>query len=99
MPIFLEINISGEKTKHGIDYNNASEVIERVKIMPNIKLDGLMTMAPYTNDKNLIRQTFRKLRQLADRYKLKTSMGMSSDWQIAIEEGSDILRIGSIIFL
>ena len=99
MPAFLEINISGEKTKHGIDDNNASETIERVKIMPNIKLDGLMTMAPYTNDKNLIRQTFRKLRQLADRYKLKTSMGMSSDWQIAIEEGSDMIRIGSLIFL
>ena len=67
--------------------------------MPNIQLAGLMTMAPYTEDKDLIRQTFRKLRQLADRYQLKTSMGMSSDWQIAIEEGSDMIRIGSLIFL
>lgn len=98
-PIFLEINVSGEKTKHGIGYNNAPEAIERVKMMPNIQLTGLMTMAPYNEDKNLIRHTFRKLRQLADRNQLKTSMGMSHDWQIAVEEGSDIIRIGSLIFL
>ncbi|KKS97813.1 MAG: hypothetical protein UV73_C0005G0090 [Candidatus Gottesmanbacteria bacterium GW2011_GWA2_43_14] len=98
VPVFLEVNISGEKSKHGISSDTAPEVIERVNIMPNLKLEGLMTMAPEIADKTVIRKVFRKLKKLAAKYELKTSMGMSHDWQTAVEEGSDILRIGSKLF-
>ena len=57
-----------------------------------------MTMAPHTENPDEIRQVFKKLRELADHYGLKTSMGMSSDWKIAVEEGADIIRIGGRIF-
>jgi len=57
-----------------------------------------MTIAPYTKDAAAIKSIFRRLKQFAKKYKLKTSMGMSNDWEAAIEEGADVLRIGSRIF-
>lgn len=106
MPVFLQVNVSGEKSKHGISLKEADKAIESFGFtqdkqssrFPNLELKGLMTMAPLTSDKEPIRSAFRSLRQLADRYDLKTSMGMSNDWKIAIEEGSDMIRIGSLIF-
>ncbi len=99
MPIFLQINVSGEVLKHGIPFIEADEVIKEVKTLTHFHLEGLMTMAPFTSDQDSIRSVFRSLRQLADHHCVKTSMGMSNDWKIAIEEGSDILRIGSAIFI
>lgn len=99
MPVFLQINISGERSKHGVPIEEADGVITNLINRSHVDLKGLMTMAPFTSDQEIIKSVFRSLRQLADRYQLKTSMGMSSDWKIAVEEGSDILRIGSKVFM
>lgn len=98
VPIFLEINISGEATKHGISKANAEKAIKEINSLPNLNLKGLMTMAPDTKDRELIKKVFEELKQIAQSHKLLTSMGMSGDWKEAVWAGSDILRIGSRIF-
>jgi pyridoxal phosphate enzyme (YggS family) len=104
--ILLQIKTSQEETKSGIE--NESEVRDLIGYcsqMPNLELTGLMTISPLTDDKNLIRQSFLYLRKLRDELNSEgfnnikeLSMGMTSDYEIAIEEGATILRIGSAIF-
>lgn len=101
MPVFLEVNVSGEKSKHGFSPEKVERVIREMREMREMRgldLRGLMTMAPLTNDMEKVRPVFTTLRKLADKYNLLTSMGMSNDWQVAVEEGADIIRIGSKIF-
>ncbi|EFK97934.1 Predicted pyridoxal phosphate-dependent enzyme, YBL036C type [sediment metagenome] len=99
MPVMLEVNISKEEQKHGFRTEKIGDVISQIRLLDGLKLIGLMTMAPFTNDENIIRSLFRKHRDLADKYGLKTSMGMSNDWKIAVEEGSDMIRVGGAIFI
>lgn len=103
--ILLEVNTGGEESKFGL--NNFEEILELSEYcreLPNLKLEGLMTMAPYTENLELIRNCFKLLKQFLDRlnekgYKLtELSMGMTNDYEIAIEEGATILRIGTAIF-
>jgi PLP dependent protein len=104
--ILLEIKTSFEETKSGIE--GEKEIVEIVKYCngaPNINLIGLMTIAPFVEDMNVIRNSFITLRRLRDKlnslgYKNvhELSMGMTSDYKIAIEEGATMLRIGSAIF-
>ncbi|HRW33829.1 MAG TPA: YggS family pyridoxal phosphate-dependent enzyme [Thermotogota bacterium] len=102
--ILIEVNISGEKTKHGLDTHQAQTLIQNLQTFQNIRVIGLMTMAPFTDDEQVIRETFKGLRLLRDRLQLKfpliqeLSMGMTNDYSIAIEEGATLLRIGSAIF-
>ncbi|PNR95293.1 YggS family pyridoxal phosphate-dependent enzyme [Petrotoga sp. 9PWA.NaAc.5.4] len=102
--IFLEVNVSGEETKAGLQPFQVEDFLNKVKNYKNIEVIGLMTMAPYTQDKNNIRKTFSTLRELRDSLSAKfpslkeLSMGMSNDYRIAIEEGSTFLRIGTKIF-
>lgn len=102
--IFLEVNASGEETKAGLQPFQVEGFLNKVKNYKNIEVIGLMTMAPYTQDKNNIRKTFSTLRELRDSLSVKfpnlkeLSMGMSNDYRIAIEEGSTFLRIGTKIF-
>ena len=98
VPIYLQVNVSGEKTKQGIIPDQAGEVIEKIRKMDNLNLKGLMTMAPYSDNPEDVRPHFGRLKQLAQKYDLLTSMGMSNDWKEAISEGSDMIRIGSAIF-
>lgn len=98
LPIFLEINVSGEKSKHGIALKETDNVTYEIQKMENLKLRGLMTIAPETNDRNAIREIFRTIKGIAESHKILASMGMSGDWKEAVLEGSDILRIGSTIF-
>jgi pyridoxal phosphate enzyme (YggS family) len=98
MPICLEINVSGEVTKHGFKPEEVGEMIIAMKQYSNLTVKGLMTMAPNTGNIDKIRSVFRKLKEQATKYSLMTSMGMSYDWRIAIEEGSNMVRIGSAIF-
>lgn len=98
LPIFLEINVSGEKSKHGIDLKETENVIHEVYKMENLQIKGVMTIAPETNDRNAIREIFRTLKGISESHKILASMGMSGDWNEAVMEGSDILRIGSSIF-
>ncbi|MCH7774473.1 MAG: alanine racemase, partial [Bacteroidetes bacterium] len=80
------------------------KLIEHCKTLSNINLIGLMTMAPYTDDEQLIRKSFSELRKLKDKINqqgfnlTELSMGMTSDFEIAIDEGATMLRIGSAIF-
>lgn len=104
--ILLEINTSGEISKLGINSADAIEQYLEIRKLKNLNLKGLMTIAPYTNDENLIRQSFRLLKDIRDNLykkigsdqKLDLSMGMSQDYEIAIEEGSTMIRIGTAIF-
>lgn len=103
--ILLEVKTSEEETKSGIESEaEILQLVKRCSESKNIKLIGLMTMAPLTDNTNIIRKSFRDLRNLKDRINNKgfnlteLSMGMTSDFEIAIEEGATMLRIGSAIF-
>ncbi|SHE37405.1 hypothetical protein SAMN02745164_00306 [Marinitoga hydrogenitolerans DSM 16785] len=102
--ILIEINVSGEETKGGIEPNELNELLKQAEKYENVKVVGLMTMAPYTNDENEIKKVFLGLKELRDKYVKdypdlrELSMGMSNDYLIAIESGSTMLRIGSLIF-
>lgn len=98
VPIYLEVNISGEETKHGFAVKEIEDAIKAIELSSYLELKGLMTMSLYSDDLEEIRGIYRMLRELANRYNLKTSMGMSHDWKIAVEQGSDMIRIGSAIF-
>ena len=91
---------ANEETKFGIEPSKLEEFLNFSKTLPNIKISGLMGMASFTEDKNQIRNEFRSLSNLYNSYdNLRVlSMGMSGDYQIAIEEGSTMVRIGSKIF-
>lgn len=104
----VQVNISKEESKQGIEAENAIDFIKKVsKEYPNIKVRGLMTMAPFTDDADEIRKIFKGLKKLSIDIKDLSipnvsmdylSMGMSNDYEIAIEEGSNIVRIGTSIF-
>ncbi len=103
--ILLEVKTSDEDSKSGlINEEEIFRIAEQTKNYQNVNLIGLMTIAPLTDDENLIRKSFRDLRKLKDKLNnaginiKELSMGMTSDYEIAIEEGSTMLRIGSAIF-
>lgn len=105
--ILVQVNISGEKTKYGIDPEGAEHLIKAICNMKNLMLLGLMTMEPYSADPEDSRVHFRRLKELrgslspynCENIDMKhLSMGMSGDFEVAIEEGADIVRIGSAIF-
>lgn len=105
--VLLQVNISGERSKFGISPNEVDNMLEFVGGLPNIALKGLMTIAPINSDENQTREIFKNLYKLfVDISKKKynniymqyLSMGMSNDFEIAIEEGANIIRVGSAIF-
>lgn len=109
MDVLVQVNTSGEEQKHGFTHEDAVVAIREMSALTNIRILGLMTMAPLTEDENLVRQAFRDLKgifdEVGDAYQgsdmLKMqylSMGMSQDYHIAIEEGANMVRIGSAIF-
>lgn len=103
--ILLEVNLADEASKFGLrDFDSVQKLAESVNLLPNIKLCGLMTMAPYTTDEYILRKCFADLRHFSDSlnnsgFGLKElSMGMTNDYRIAIEEGATMIRIGTAIF-
>jgi pyridoxal phosphate enzyme (YggS family) len=105
--ILLQVNTSNEPQKYGVPVGAAIHLAEQFETLPNLELVGLMTMGPLTRDKNVVRSCFSRAAELF--YEMKgekivsprfnqLSMGMSSDYEIAVEEGATILRIGSAIF-
>ena len=105
--ILLQVHIAEEKSKYGFESKEIREFFNKKldKSYKNINIIGLMGMATYTNNKNQIKTEFKKLKMLFDEIKsisdqkIKTlSMGMSGDYKIAIKEGSNMVRIGSLIF-
>ncbi|MBA3958663.1 MAG: YggS family pyridoxal phosphate-dependent enzyme [Parachlamydiaceae bacterium] len=103
--ILLQVNTSGELSKHGLSVEQWRKAFASVLALPGVHIEGLMTIAPLVEDKETIRRCFASLREFRDelekQYKIslpKLSMGMSHDYQIAIQEGATLLRIGSAIF-
>ncbi len=103
--ILIEVKTSFEESKSGIEgKSEIKKLVEHCVALTNLNLVGLMTIAPFTNDKNLIRKSFSYLRNLKDElisegYSLtELSMGMTNDYEIAIEEGATMIRVGSAIF-
>jgi PLP dependent protein len=103
--VLIQANISGEDTKSGVSPEGCLELARAMLELPNIELLGLMTMAPFTDDITAIRSTFRGAKALLERINgslnmsiRELSMGMSSDYAIAVEEGATMVRIGTAIF-
>jgi pyridoxal phosphate enzyme (YggS family) len=97
LPVLIEVNVSGEASKHGIGDFEAS--LTRMQEMSNLRVEGLMTMAPLVEDPEAVRPVFARLRQLAGHAGLaELSMGMSNDFEVAIEEGATQVRIGTALF-
>ncbi|GEN82100.1 YggS family pyridoxal phosphate enzyme [Sporosarcina luteola] len=103
---FVQVNVSGEASKSGLQPEELEEFIRQLTEFDKIRVIGLMTMAPFTQDKELIRSVFRSLRNLRDDLAAKNmdhapctqlSMGMSNDYTIAIEEGATHVRIGTAL--
>lgn len=103
--ILLEVNVSGEGTKFGFKPDVLRSELETLLALPKIQIDGLMTIAPYTEEPEQTRPVFGALRELRDELAVSggaplttLSMGMSGDFEIAIEEGSTLVRVGTAIF-
>ncbi len=105
--VLIEVNASGEESKFGVDFDAVVPLIEENEKNTNVKIRGLMTIGPHTAEKEEIRKAFRNMRRLYETLSEKTyqncsmqylSMGMSSDYIVAIGEGANIVRIGSAIF-
>lgn len=103
----LQVYIAKEETKFGLDEDEINVIINELHNLPSIKICGLMGMASNTNNSEQVREEFRKLKKLFDKlqpikkenFQLELlSMGMSSDYLLAIEEGSNLIRVGSSIF-
>lgn len=105
--ILIQVDVSGEESKFGAAYDEMMEMIKANENNRNVRIRGLMTMAPYDEDPEKVRWVFRKLKALQVDTRSKTfyntsmeytSMGMSNDFEVAVEEGADIVRVGSSIF-
>jgi pyridoxal phosphate enzyme (YggS family) len=101
---FVQVNVSGEESKHGLSPQEVIPFIEKLKEFPNIIVVGLMTMAPFTDNEQDIRRCFRGLKKLQEEIQAlhlpyapcaELSMGMSNDYIIAIEEGATFIRLGT----
>lgn len=102
--VLLQVNVAGEAQKSGCTPADAPGVARRVAGLPHLALEGLMTIAPFTDDQDVQRRTFRGLRELRDALQeeglwLPTlSMGMSADYGTAVEEGATVIRLGTVLF-
>ena len=99
LPILLEVNVGEEPSKEGFRVNELPEAFERIQELPNLRVEGLMTVAPEVANPEDVRPVFRALRELSQSLQLpELSMGMTNDYAVAIEEGSTMVRIGRAIF-
>jgi len=105
MKILLEVNVAGEASKFGYKPETVLADLDAINALPRLELHGLMTIAPYTRLSENVRPYFRRLRELKDACEQKMgvplpvlSMGMSGDFEMAIEEGSTLVRIGTALF-
>lgn len=105
MPILLEVNLAGEASKFGYKPDQLRAELQQINALPRLEVHGLMTIPPYTNDPQRLRPIFQQMRQLRTDCESilgaplpHLSMGMSGDFEIAIEEGATIVRIGTALF-
>ncbi len=105
-PILLEVNVSGEESKFGFHTSEVATAVAQMAPLSHLRIRGLMTMAPLVTDPEAVRPVFARLRTLRDELALKypefswhhLSMGMTNDFEVAIEEGATMVRIGTAIF-
>jgi PLP dependent protein len=99
LEVMIEVKLSGEESKRGAAPDDVPQLIDAVRACENLNLTGLMTMPPWSIDPELARGYFIRLRAIAERHALKNlSMGMSNDFEVAIEEGATHIRVGSALF-
>lgn len=99
LKVLLQINLGGETSKSGLTIEAAPAFLEQVRAFDRVKVIGLMTIPPMSEDPERTRPYFRQLRELRDGLKLtELSMGMSDDYQIALEEGATMVRLGTLLF-
>jgi uncharacterized pyridoxal phosphate-containing UPF0001 family protein len=95
----IEVNVAAEPSKYGIAPGELPALLERARELPNISVRGLMTVAPLVSDAEESRSVFVELRRLAEAHQLsELSMGMTNDFEVAIEEGATHVRIGRALF-
>lgn len=107
LEVLVQVNISGEETKSGVSPDGLAQLLQVLIQLPRIRVRGLMTMPPYSEDPETSRPCFRLLRELRDRTRAlvlpphsldELSMGMTGDFEVAIEEGATFIRIGTALF-
>lgn len=107
IPVLIEVNVAQEDTKFGVSVEETLPLVEEIAKLSNIQVRGLMTIAPYVEDPETNRPVFRKLKQLSVDIRDKNmnnvymdilSMGMTNDYQVAVEEGATMVRVGTGIF-
>jgi hypothetical protein len=104
IPILVEINISGDENKFGIKPEKTEEFLNKIIDLDFLQIDGLMTILPHLDDSEKLRSYFKKMKKLFDKLSDEVislnelSMGMTNDYQIAVEEGATIVRVGTAIF-
>lgn len=97
--VLLELNLGREPQKHGFLEEELPEALAQIRAMEGLRVEGLMTVAPYSEDPETVRPIFAQLSRLADLYRLpERSMGMSGDFEVAVEEGATLVRVGRAIF-
>lgn len=98
-PLMIEVNVAQEPSKFGIAPGELPALLELARSLPNVEIRGLMTVAPHVSDPEETRPVFRALRELAKQHELmELSMGMTNDFEVAIEEGATYVRVGRAIF-
>ena len=107
LPVLIEVHLGEEASKFGVEETDLLQLAEKIGALPALELCGLMTLPPFFDNPEEVRPFFRRLRQLAERIEARNlpgismrelSMGMSHDFEIAIEEGATIIRVGTAIF-
>ena len=99
LDVLLEVNVSGEESKHGLNPADLDSAVDAIGRLERLRIRGLLTMAPFVADPEETRPVFAALRELAERFGFPgLSMGMTNDFEVAIEEGATQVRIGSALF-
>jgi pyridoxal phosphate enzyme (YggS family) len=97
--ILLQINVSNEASKSGMDINQSDALFAEASALPHLRIRGLMTMPPFSDNPESSRKYFRYLKNLSEKYNLKElSMGTTQDFEVAIQEGATIIRVGEALF-
>lgn len=103
--VLLQINAGGEEQKAGVEPEEAEEFVRQCAALPHLDVQGLMTMAPFVEDPEQTRPVFRRMRELAEELRASTglalphlSMGMTNDFEVAVEEGATMVRVGTALY-
>jgi PLP dependent protein len=100
--IMVQVNIGDEDQKSGVGYDEAEALVKSIKAMKNLSVTGIMCIPPFSVEQEMVRPYFRKMKELFDRVKddkiRYLSMGMSNDYKVSIQEGSNMVRLGTILF-